>query len=164
MYELMIISGSDGGDTVISKVEKLLRDASVGDLRVSKLGKKVLAYPIKKQTEGEYVVFNFESDGIVLKDLDELLRPEQETILRYMVLKTKVIKKSKAAKAIKVSEAIQEQKELKPTAKVTVRTKTEVTSKVTKVAKVSQVSNVAKVAKSAGVTKEKKSVKKKGNE
>ena len=163
LYELMIISGSEGGDAVVSKVEKLLKDASVGDLRVNKLGKKVLAYPIKKQTEGEYVVFNFESDGIVLKDLDELLRPEQETILRYMVLKTKVIKKSKKAKATKVSNVIQEQKELKPTAKVTVRTKT--TSEAAKVTPTSAKAAAGKKeTKGAGVTKEKKSVKKKGNE
>lgn len=150
LYELMIISGSDGGDSVVSKVEKLLKDASAGDLKVNKLGKKVLAYPVKKQAEGEYVVFNFESDGAVLKDLHELLRLEQETILRYLVLKTKPVKKSKGAKSIKAVE----QKELKPTAKVTVRTK----------CKVAEVSNVSKAAKGVGVTKEKKSAKKKGNE
>ena len=45
MYELMIISGSDGGDTVIAKVEKLLIEQGITNPRQELGREKLLKIP-----------------------------------------------------------------------------------------------------------------------
>ncbi len=57
VYELMLVIRPDFGieeKPARSLVEKLIGDRKIKELTV--MGKKRLAYPIKKQTEGVYVV------------------------------------------------------------------------------------------------------------
>ena len=57
VYELMLVLRPDFGieeKQVRGLVEKLIGDRKIKELTV--MGKKRLAYPIKKQTEGVYVV------------------------------------------------------------------------------------------------------------
>lgn len=57
LYELMLVLRPDFGleeKPARALVEKLIGDRKIKELTV--LGKKRLAYPIKKQTEGVYVV------------------------------------------------------------------------------------------------------------
>lgn len=66
----------------LSKLEKLL-----GKVREKKdLGKKVLAYPLKKQTEGLYYYFEPEMDASKIKDLDHRLKTE-EGVLRHLIVR-----------------------------------------------------------------------------
>ena len=89
MYELIVIGKTGNGDAVFSKVEKIVKDAKATDVKVSKMGKRELAYPIEKQTEADYFLFNFEAEGSAIGDISESLRLEQDDILRYLILKTK---------------------------------------------------------------------------
>jgi len=87
-YEMMlVVSGKSNPEAFVSGVEKSLKDANVASLKVERLGKKTLAYSIKKHTEGEYYVFNFEAGGEVIGSLNQQLRLEQEALLRYLIIK-----------------------------------------------------------------------------
>lgn len=145
MYELMIVATTGGAESLLSRVEKFLKEAEALDVKVNKLGKKQLAYPIKKQTEAEYIVLNFEAEGANLRSITDKLRLEQEDLLRYMVITAKAFKPSRR-KGKKVEEVVKVEKKEAP--KVTV-----VTKKVSK-----SVDVKAKVAKSD----KKKVVSKKG--
>lgn len=51
-----------------------------------KWGARDLAYPIKKQTKGYYIHFEFETDSTIAKTLDKNLRLEED-ILRYLLVR-----------------------------------------------------------------------------
>jgi ribosomal protein S6 len=120
MYELTVIASSKiESDSAISKVEKILKDVDATVITVTRIGKKMLAYPVAKQTEGEYFAFNFEAGGEAVKKMSEALRLERETILRYLIIKGLKGKGTGESGVSKVSKG----KEEKKTAKVTVKTK-----------------------------------------
>lgn len=108
MYELTVVASSKvDSDLAISKVEKILKDVRATDIGVTSLGKKVLAYPIAKQTEAEYLLFNFQAPGDAVKNITDSLRLDQEGVLRYLLIKAKEVKHSvkvKTAKAAKLEE------------------------------------------------------------
>ncbi len=146
MYELMLVSKIGKGEELLSLVEKNLKNASAVDLVVDKLGKKPLAYTIKKQTEAEFIVMNFNVDGAAISDLTDILRLEQENLLRYLltVRKNKKIKQKK--QALKKEEVVIKEEKAKP--KVTVVT--------TKVKKTTQTSKVVKKTSTTNVKGKKK--------
>jgi len=119
-YELMILTKV--GTEAAGKVEKIVKDAAGNSLAVNRLGKKPLSYPLAKQMEAEYTVFNFEAPPDSVKLIVDKLRLEQESILRYLITRAEGIKVSKRAKGAKVSEALQ--KEEGETPRVTVKTVT----------------------------------------
>lgn len=53
---------------------------------VDDLGKKTLAYEIKKETEGYYLVFTFEAKPEFISEFDRLLRLN-ELVLKHLVIK-----------------------------------------------------------------------------
>lgn len=143
IYELTIVAHPTNAEGLIGRVEKAIKDAGANNLKTEKLGKKKLAYTIKKQTEAEFAVFNFEAEGSAVKPVWDKLRLEQEDLLRFMML-SKPVKKPRRQhiKAeVKKVEVVQEKK----TPKVTVVTK--------QVSKVSNVSNVSNVSKGTKVSK-----------
>ncbi|OGD84354.1 30S ribosomal protein S6, partial [Candidatus Curtissbacteria bacterium RBG_13_40_7] len=141
-YELMIVVSPGGEvDPILSRVEKSLKDADATSIRVDKLGKKLLAYPIAKQTEGEYVVINFEAGGEAVGAISKRLKLEQEAILRYLIVK--VTKGTKVSKVTKEGKTREEDK-TKETGKVVVRTVVGGQTKGTKGTRVSKVEKVTK--------------------
>lgn len=95
MYELMVIGNVKvDSDQLLSRMQKMLSAVNASAVRVEKLGRKLLAYPIAKQTEGEYLVFNFEAEGAAISEIDQKLRLEQENVLRYLIVKQKETKVS----------------------------------------------------------------------
>ena len=54
-------------------------------INVDVWGKRRLAYPIQKHTEGYYVVYVFESEASFIAELNQALRVI-ETILRHMIV------------------------------------------------------------------------------
>lgn len=118
----MIIAKIDSSEEIFGKVEKFLKDIKAESLKTERLGKKLLAYPIAKQTEAEYFLYNFDADSQAIKSLSDKLRLEQEAILRHLLLK--VAKPRKASKRHSVQTAVVQEEvkdETKP--KVTVTTK-----------------------------------------
>lgn len=152
----MIVSKIAESDGLLSRVEKALKDANATEVKIEKLGKKLLAYPIKKQTEADYIMLNFEAEGKAIAEISDMLRLEQEALLRHILLKKKIRKAPRRRHATK---RVQEEKKVEvPTVTVVTKkaiksegvpskklgvnkeSKTKIKTKVTKVAKVSKAS------------------------
>lgn len=133
MYELMVVtSGRSEGENLISRVTKLIKDGEGTQVKVVNLGKKTLAYPIKKNTEATYFLINFEAPPDLISTLTGKLRLEQEEVLRYMIVK---VKKGKQ-KTVSVKHTLQiEEKAEVPKVKVAVKA---ANKKVSKSAKTGQ--------------------------
>ena len=88
-YELMYILGANVSDdqvpTVTEQIQKFVSDFGGTDIVEQQLGKKKLAYPIKKTRNGHYVVVNFEMESPKVNELDARIRT-QNSIIRYILV------------------------------------------------------------------------------
>lgn len=94
-YEFFLIItskiGEDETNAIISKFEDLIQ--SNGELKsTDKWGKRKFAYPINKETEGNYILFNFESKTDFPAELDRICR------ITDGVLRSLIVKKESEAK------------------------------------------------------------------
>ncbi len=105
-YELMYILSSAVSDNdvpaVTAEVDKFLTDNKGTLLSQEMLGKKKLAYPIKKTRNGFYVLETFNIEGSKLQELDNKLR-SMEPIIRYLYVNVEE-QELRAAKDRKVQE------------------------------------------------------------
>lgn len=68
----------------INAVAKIIKDNTSGELQTDNLGKKTMAYPIKKVNEGFYVNYNFTSPPAAINKIKEELKHSEE-ILRFII-------------------------------------------------------------------------------
>ena len=116
-YELMaVINPKADAEATAKKIEKFIADSKSQNVKVEKLGRKELAYPIKKQKEADYFLFYFDGSGDGLKGIGDKIRLEQEAVLRYLVIKAKAKEIAQKQKKAKEEEG--------RSAKVTVKTVT----------------------------------------
>jgi small subunit ribosomal protein S6 len=74
-------------ETLLDKVKKELKDAGGNLLKVEEMGKKRLAYQIKHQKYGNYILFIFESEEIsTVRKFEEWMRITDD-ILANMTVK-----------------------------------------------------------------------------
>lgn len=133
MYELMVVtSGKSEVENLISRMEKLIKDGEGTQVKVVNLGKKTLAYPIKKNTEATYFLVNFEAPTNLISTLTGKLRLEQEEVLRYMIVKVK--KGKQKAVSVKHMRQIEEKAEV-PKVQVAVKAANKKVSKSAKTGK-----------------------------
>lgn len=71
-------------EKLLDGIKKWLGEAKVA--KVDDWGKKLLAYPIKKEKEGNYVVLEIESENGLSGDLEKKILME-EGILRHLVVR-----------------------------------------------------------------------------
>lgn len=158
-YELMLVIDPKAGESVVSLVSKSLNDAKAESVKVTKIGKKTLAYPIRKNLEAEFVLFSFAADGEAPKILSDILKVQREEVLRFLVVKTKEarVKKRRPAK--------EEEKVEVAVPKVTVKTvsKSKATSAVKKPREPFEKTQGKPKAAKAGKKEEKKVKSEKGN-
>ncbi|MBQ7197241.1 MAG: 30S ribosomal protein S6 [Synergistaceae bacterium] len=64
---------TDNQNEEISKIEELLKNLGGTVSKTDAWGKKTLAYPIRKKTEGYYVLFNFELEPAQTFELRRVL-------------------------------------------------------------------------------------------
>ena len=87
-YELLLIITPDldesAAEALTDQVKGIIENGGTL-LKVDPWGKKRLAYPIRKRSEGYYVLYIFESAPSFVAELNQSLRVI-ETILRYMVV------------------------------------------------------------------------------
>jgi small subunit ribosomal protein S6 len=87
-YEVAFIVHPDLEETAFGEVQERVKswinDAGGKVTKVDLWGKKKLAYEIRKQTEGQYILFEIEMPPSFCAELEHNLRL-QESILRYMV-------------------------------------------------------------------------------
>ena len=85
MYILSSAVTDNDVPTISREVDKFLTDNGSNILSQEMMGKKKLAYPIKKTRNGFYVLQTFNLDGAKLQALDNKLR-SMEPIIRYLVV------------------------------------------------------------------------------
>ena len=87
-YELLLIITPDydesEAEALTDQVKGIIENSGTL-LKVDPWGKKRLAYPIRKRSEGYYVLYIFESAPSFVAELSQSLRVI-ETILRYMIV------------------------------------------------------------------------------
>ena len=88
-YEVMFIVDI-ANEEVIQAAVKLVQDTIVrigGPVtKVDEWGKRHLAYEVKHQNEGYYVVIDFEADPSQIAELDRIIKIHEE-IIRHIIVK-----------------------------------------------------------------------------
>ena len=89
-YELMYLLGSHVADDEVPKiseqVKKFVEEAGGSNIVETSLGKKKLAYTIKKTRNGYYVVVDFTMEGSKVNELDARVRSQANNIIRYILV------------------------------------------------------------------------------
>ncbi len=87
-YELMyILAPGLDEEAIKAAIESLSKiiSANGGSVTgVNEWGSRDLAYPIKKQTRGYYVVVNFSGDNHVLDEFDRIVKLDTR-VLRFLI-------------------------------------------------------------------------------
>lgn len=93
-YELVSILSPGLEDAEIQEsIQKITtvvqsKDGTVENVRTSEIRR--LAYPIKKRTEGIYVVINFRGASVIVSELDRVMKLD-DRVLRHRVLTGRAI-------------------------------------------------------------------------
>lgn len=89
-YELMYISRPDleaeQQETLLNRFSNLIGSGGGEVTRVDVWGKRKLAYPIKHQIDGYYVVMDFKADNAIIGELDRVMSITDE-ILRFKIFR-----------------------------------------------------------------------------
>ena len=115
-YELVLIItpelDAEATNALIERVKNTIESSESKVLKVDTLGSKRLAYPIRRHTDGYYVLYIFESQPDAISQLNNSLRLI-ESILRYMI----VLFEGDLEKALStVTEAVPQEAEEQPQA------------------------------------------------
>ena len=90
-YEMLYVVESSVADEakegIQKKFEDIVTSANGTVVSVEKLGVKKLAYPINYKTDGYYVLFTFEAEGAVIKELDRVAGLTLEVLRRMITVK-----------------------------------------------------------------------------
>jgi small subunit ribosomal protein S6 len=92
-YELVWILGSDAGEEQgtesVKNITSLVSNAGGEVSGTDVWGKRTLAYPIQKNTEGYYLQANFEIDGAKAPELDRAIGADQ-SIIRHLLVRDEI--------------------------------------------------------------------------
>ncbi len=74
-YEMLVIldAGNESQSEEVSKIEEVIKNLGGTVSKSDTWGKRTLAYPIRKKTEGYYVLFNFELEPSQTFELRRIL-------------------------------------------------------------------------------------------
>ncbi len=88
-YELMLILPPEADDKVVQavtdRISQVLEQGGGKIGSVSKWGKRRLAYAIQRQSEGFYIVVDFEAEPAAVKELDRVLALADD-VVRFKVV------------------------------------------------------------------------------
>lgn len=89
-YELVMIMSASLEDEVIDnlqkKYEEYFRNNNIEVFDIERLGRKRMAYPIKKIRTGYYLIFRFRSHGDFIQKLERNLELDDQ-VLRYLTVR-----------------------------------------------------------------------------
>ena len=88
-YESVIIIRSQIGDKekVIEDYKNLIKSFSNEEVKIDVIGERKLAYDVKKEKTGYYVVFNYISEPENIYELERKFRID-DNILKFITVKT----------------------------------------------------------------------------
>ena len=112
-YEVMFIVRPDLADEDVDKLvstfETNIANAGVTLKKTDRMGKRRLAYLVRKFHEGNYVLFTVEADGNAIHEIERRLRVS-EPVIKFITVRTDVeqkrIDKIKAIRATKVRRSV----------------------------------------------------------
>jgi small subunit ribosomal protein S6 len=91
-YEMMYILRPDLSEEQVSqsvqKYNDFLTNYGVQDIAVKNLGRRKLAYSIKKHSDGIYIQLNYKADGTQVAPLERAMRLSDE-VIRYLTIALK---------------------------------------------------------------------------
>lgn len=89
-YELMYLLGSHVSETEVPNVSaqilKVINDNDGTNVQETRLGRKKLAYPIKKTRNGFYVVVSFEMPADKVNTLEAKIRSMNSSVIRHIIV------------------------------------------------------------------------------
>ena len=88
-YEAVIVISLKAGEEAVAETVKKFKDLIEKNATmesVDEWGKRRLAYPINKETDAYYVLFNFKSDAEFPAELDRITKIT-DGVLRSMIIK-----------------------------------------------------------------------------
>ena len=92
-YELVWILGGEAdeeqGTASVEKITMLITDSGGEVSGTDVWGKRPLAYPIQKNTEGYYLQANYEIDGSKAQELDRALDADQ-SVIRHLLVRDEI--------------------------------------------------------------------------
>ena len=90
VYEVMYIGTPDVGEDDITQlnesIEKLVAAEGGAVVRTDNMGRRPMAYPIRKKTEGYYTLFEIEGSGQEIAELERRMRVN-DTVMRFMTVR-----------------------------------------------------------------------------
>ena len=96
-YETVFIARQDitanQVDSLAQSYNKIINDAGGQVAKTELCGLRNLAYPIKKNKKGHYVLLNFSVDGKTLAELENKMRLNED-VLRYLTIKVEGLDKT----------------------------------------------------------------------
>lgn len=98
-------------DVLIDNVKGII-EGSGNLIHIDNWGKRRLSYPIRKRTEGYYVVYVFECDPSFVAQLNQALRVNEDILRHMIVLYEDDLEKLKAAQVETTDENSEETSEL----------------------------------------------------
>jgi small subunit ribosomal protein S6 len=86
-YELVTILTADLEDprSAAEELAEVLKSQGAEVEKVDLWGKRRLAYPISKKTEGVYVLYNFKQKPSMIKEMERVLRLKPQ-VMRHLVV------------------------------------------------------------------------------
>lgn len=88
-YELLYIISATVPEAerekVINKFQKYVEDRKGKIISIDKWGMKKLAYPIKFQDEGFYVLMTFECDPLIIQDMEKAMNIYEPVVRKMFV-------------------------------------------------------------------------------
>jgi small subunit ribosomal protein S6 len=86
----MYIGTPETSDEDITKlneaIEKMITDDGGSIVKTESMGRRKLAYPIQKKTEGHYTLFEIEGSGQEIAELERRMRVN-DTVMRYITVR-----------------------------------------------------------------------------
>ncbi len=90
VYEVMFIAAPETADEDIVKlndsITTLIETEGGSIVKLEDMGRRKLAYPINKKTDGYYVLFEIEGSGKEISELERRMRVN-DTIMRYLTVR-----------------------------------------------------------------------------
>jgi small subunit ribosomal protein S6 len=109
-YESVFIARQDLGATQVATLAKDLSEVVANNggevVRVDNWGLKNLAYRIKKNRKGYYVILNLNAESKAVNELERVMR-FNEDIIRYLTVKVEAISEEAAYNSSSVAEDVE---------------------------------------------------------
>jgi small subunit ribosomal protein S6 len=88
-YELLFIVrpglDEEAMAALMERLQSAVRDNGGKILRIDSMGRRKLAYPIAKQTEGHYMILQAEMDQTVIRQVERLIALSEDIIRHLLV-------------------------------------------------------------------------------